>query len=349
MRYIKNISLVSAILIMTLHTLAQKQNFDIAIYAIPNGWTEQKTEGHVSYSRTDKGNWAQITIYKSTVSAGTIDADFDKDWGELVAVNNNISSPQKTKSKSAAGWTVMSGSGTWQYNGANVTSLLTVYSNNQVYISVLCNTTATPYLKDYQTLLASFILNAEDVHINFGEKNNSPNGSSPAVANNNSVVGLWIVNEAETRGFMNGHLMYTGGYMRTEYQLQEDGTYIFRMKNWLAGNESIYFVYESGTWTVNENQLTITPKKGKAGWWNKDKVTNNVNKWGSFQKAAGYKLQTVIYSVNIKEDPNYSNSIILGTSKPTERDGGQFNKPPYRFVYVYKDKSLIDNPPDFKF
>ncbi|MBS1509543.1 MAG: hypothetical protein JST86_01785 [Bacteroidetes bacterium] len=343
-----------SMLIITLTSLsmfvaAQKQKFDIAAYAMSNGWTAQKTEGHVSYSRIDSVHWAQITIYKSTTSTGTIDADFDKDWMELVAANKNISSPEKTKPQSTNGWAVISGSGTWQYNGAKVTSVLTIYSNNQVYISVLCNTTAASYLKDYQTLLASITLNAEHVQPDPGTNNSAPGGSSSATANNTSIVGIWIVNEAETRGFTNGHLMYSGGYMRKEYQLKEDGTYIFRSKNWLANNEAIYFVYESGTWSVNGNQLTITSKKGRAGWWYKDKITNDVNKWGSFQKAVACKLQTVTYSFEIKVDPNYGNAIILNTGKPTERDGGQFNNAPYRFPYVNKKESLIDNPPGFTY
>lgn len=345
----KPLLLITILSFSVMFVSAQKQSFDIASYAIPAGWAEQKTEGHVSYSRIDSGNWVQITIYKSTASAGSADTDFDKDWMELVAVNKNISNPEKTAPQAINGWTVMSGSGTWQYNGASVISLLTVYSNGQVCISVLCNTTSGSYLKNYQTFLASFILNAEDVQTTAGIKNNSKNPASSATANNNSIAGLWIFNQAESSGFVNGYRMYTGGYIRKEYQLNKDGTYTFRIKTWLAGNETIYFVYESGRWTVNGNQLSLTPDKGKAGWWNKDKITNNVNKWGAFIKAAEYKLQTVTYSFEIKEDTNYSNSIILNTGKPTERDGGQFNNPPYRFVYVHKDKSLIDNPPGFKF
>lgn len=326
------------------NSFAQNQVFDIATYTIPNGWAEQKTEGHDSYSRIENGNWAQITIYKSTASCGNTNADFDNDWNELVAAGKDISTPEKTAPQNLNGWTVISGSGTWEYNGANVTSRLTVYSNEKISISLLCNYTTPFFLKDYQNLLTSLILKA-DVQPASDEKNRD----SVAVTNTNSITGIWIVNEAETRGFTNGHLMYSGGYMRKEYQLKDDGTYIFRQKDWLANNDAIYFVYESGTWAINGNQLTITPKKGKAGWWNKDKKTNDVNKWGAFQKAGNYKLQEATYTLQIKLDPNYSNAIILNSGKPTERDGGQFNSPPFRFVYVQRKESLIDNPPSWTF
>ncbi len=349
MRYTKIIFLFGAILIMNSNLHAQKQSFDIVSYTAPEGWAETPGNSNVSYSRIENGNWAQIVIYKSTESAGNIDADFDNDWNELVAVNKTISSPQKTKPQPQDDWMVMSGSGTWQYNGVHVTSRLTVYSNSKVSISLLCNFTATIYLKDYQTVLASILLHPGNAQLNSDTKNNSSNAGSSVATNKNSVVGIWVVNQAETRGFTNGHLMYSGGYMRKEYQLKEDGSYIFREKNWLANNETIYFVYESGTWTMEGNKLTISPKKGKAGWWNKDKVTNDVNKWGNYQKTAAYKTQTTEYTVEIKIDPNYSNSIILNCSKATERDGGQLNNGPYRFVYVQRKELLIDNPPDFKF
>lgn len=345
----KIILLQTGLLIFSINLFAQKQTFDIGSYTPPKGWTETPGNSNVSYSRIENGKWAQIVIYKSTASSGGIDADFDKDWNELAASNKNISSPQKTKPQSQGNWKVMSGSGSWEYNGANVTSQLTVYSNSKVAISLLCNFTEKLYLKDYQTLLASAVLKPENVQLNSDTINNSQNNGSSGVTNKNSVVGIWVVNQAESNGFVNGHRMYTGGYMRKEYQFKNDGTYSFRIKNWLAVNETIYFVYESGTWSVNGSQLTITPKKSKAGWWNKDEKTNDVNKWGSFQKAADYKLQTTTYIIEIKTDSYYGNSIILNAGKATERDGGQFNEPPYRFAYAQRKDSLIDTPPGFKF
>lgn len=333
---------------LSIFSYSQQRSYDIVSYTAPNSWTETLGNGNVSYSRIENGNWAQITIYKSTASTGNIDADFDKDWNELVVVNKNISSPQKTKPQPKDDWAAMSGSGTWQYNGVNVTSQLTVYSNSKVCISILCNFTTNLYLKDYQTVLASVFINPGNAQLNL-DTIPPQNGGSFAVTNKNSVVGIWIVNQAETRGFSNGHLMYSGGYMRKEYQIKEDGTYIFREKNWLANNEIIYFVYESGTWTMDGNKLTITPKKGKAGWWHKDKITNDVNKWGNYQKAAAYKIQSADYIFEIKAESNYNSSIILNCSKATERDGGQLNNSSYRFVYVQRKESLIDNPPGFKF
>lgn len=345
----KPVFLLSIFIAIAMNLHAQQKTYDIITYTSPDDWTEKAGESNISYSRIDGSGWAQIAIYQHRTSDRNINTDFDKDWNELVAANKAISSPEKTTPQTVEGWMVISGSGTWEYNGANVKSQLTVYSNGQVAISLLCNSTTKSFLNDYQALLSSVALNAGNASLSSNTKNKAEVDGSPAAINDNSIVGVWIVNQAESGGFMNGHLMYTGGYMRKEYQLKDDGTYVFREKNWLAVKETIYFVYESGTWAMNGNQLTITPKKGKAGWWLKDKVTNDVNKWGIFQKAADYKLQAATYNVEIKTDPNYSNSIILNSARATERDGGQLNNPPYRFVYVQRKETLIDNPPGWKF
>jgi hypothetical protein len=337
------------LLMLSVFSYPQKKAYDIVSYTSPNSWTENSGNGHVSYSRSENGNWAQIIIYKSSASAGTIDTDFDNDWRELVAINKTISLPQKTKPQTKDNWSVVSGSATWEYNRHDVTSVLTIYSNSQVYISVICNSTDKAFLKDYQEMLASLVLKPGNEQLTSGKINGSQNGDSSAVMNNPSVVGIWVVNQAETRGFTNGHLMYSGGYMRKEYQIKIDGTYMFREKKWLANNHAIYFVYESGTWKMVGNKLTITPKRAKAGWWDKDKITNDVNKWGNYQKAAAYKLQAADYTVEIKADPNYSDAIILNCSKATERDGDQSGNASYRFVYVRRNELLIDNPPGVKF
>ncbi len=341
----KKVFFINFLLMTAIISFAQQKTFDITSYTPPTDWTEKQGEGNISYSRIDGGSWAQIAIYTHRSCVGDIQADFDKDWNELVASGKTISTPERNEPKSDGGWSVMSGSGVWQYNGSNVASILTVYSNNTVCVAVLCNSTAMPYLKEYQALIGTIDIDASAAANTEEPQEGTVTSGQDATAA--SVVGLWVINTRESSGFVNGYRMYTGGYMRKEYQVNADGSYVFREKNWLAANDAIYFVYESGTWNANGSEVTFTPGKGKAGWWNKDKVTNDVNKWGAFKKAAQYKLQSVTYSYEIKVDTNYGNSIVLNTANSTERDGGQFNKGPFRFVYTSAKDAYIDNPPGF--
>ncbi|MBS1486054.1 MAG: lipocalin family protein [Bacteroidetes bacterium] len=323
---------------------AQKKTFDIVTYNVPVGWTPQDGNGFISYSKIDGSSWAQIAIYQHRNSEGDIQADFDKDWNELVLSGKTISSPEKTAPQSAEGWTVMSGAGVWQYNGANVTSMLTIYSNNKICISVLCNSTAQPYLKEYQSLLGSLDLDASKIAeppiIN---NSTSTNTTSSANTNNGPIVGLWCDYILETSGYMNGYAQYTAGYFRKEYLFNSDGTYIFRTKNWSVYMKESIFIYETGKYSVNGNQLTIAPMQGKGEWWSK---TNSSKEWGKLVKVSDYKLEKVTYAFEIKYYSGTKNySLILKSANPTQRESSEQKETHYS---QRKLESLIDNPPGFK-
>lgn len=334
--------------------IAQKETFDIVSYIAPAGWNKDAKDDYVSFSRIDGASWSQIAVYKSRQSSGNIEEDAQKDWQDIVLVGHTIEQESKTPPKSADGWQIMSRSGVWQYNGANVATVLTTYSNETICISVLWNGTAQPYMKNLKDFITSIALDANKVSTaqsnpanneqQSGQKTGE-NKNTTSSAANTSIVGLWVTNQAEDNGFMNGYRMYTGGYMRKEYQFNANGTYLFRIKQWLTKAPDIIFSYESGTYTVQGNQLILTPKSGKAGFWGKKSSTKE---WGPLKKSSTPKLEKTTYTVETISDPTYGNSIVLYTDKPTERDGGQFNQPPYRFAYAQRKESLIDNPPGFE-
>lgn len=288
---------------------AQKQSFDIASFTIPDGWAEAQTEGNISYSKIDGSSWAQIVIYKSTASTGNINSDFDHDWNELVAANKTISSPEKAKPQSQKGWTLMSGSGVWQYNGANVASMLTVYSNGTIRIALLCNRTAQPYLKEYQSLLGTLDLDAKNIE----DEDDSTNTSSQNQTNNLSVVGTWdeYINESGTTG-----------YFRSEYVIKADGTYLFLRKNCSAMGNEIIFHYETGVWKLNGNQLTIIPQQGKDEVLEKPANGHWGTDWGKLLKSNTRILETATYTIKLTYDEYYkTNNLEINFNKPTQKDG----------------------------
>lgn len=326
---------------LTANLFAQKHTFDIISYKAPADWTLMQGNDNVSYSRIDGASWAQIAIYQHRNCEGDIQADFDKDWNDLVAANKTISSPEKTEPKSADGWTVMSGSGVWQYNGANVASVLTVYSNNTICVAVLCNATAQPYLKNFKDLISSLDLDAPSVSSTNASTNNETQTNANANTNHTSIVGTWIINAAETSGFMNGHLLYSGGYIRKEYSFKSDGTYFYSFKNWSVHIDNILYGYETGKWTVNDNLLTLIPTKGMSGEWKK---TPDTKGWGSQVKTNNWKLEKTTYRLEI-HNTNVPAILRLDSGGATERDGAYTNK---YFSYVLSDEPLIDFPPGFK-
>lgn len=346
----KNCILLITLLLFYNNMNAQKQTYDIVTYTAPAGWTSQQGNDYAAYSRIDGSSWAQIAIYQHRTSGGSIQADFDKEWNELIASSKTISAPDKTQPQSAEGWTVMSGSGVWQYNGANVACILTVYSNNAVCVSVLCNATAQPYLKDYQALLGSLDLDVSNVpQAAVTNPSSTATEASPSASTNTtSIVGLWSYNMLETSGYINNMPQYTAGYFRKEYLFKADGTYIFRIKNWSAYMKDIYFVYESGTYAVNGNQLTVTPRQGISQSWSR---TSSNKEWGKLTKSMTPKLETITYTFEFHYySGTKETALLLKYARPTTRDGAS-NSNNQENTWSYSpralDKSLIDNPPGF--
>lgn len=144
------------LVLLTGPAIAQTETYDLVSYTAPAGWQRESSATYVKYTRIDGGSWAQIAVYKHAVSAGTAEADLDADWHALVSTPFKAGrATEKTRSGQADGWTVMNGGGTWQFNGSNVLSLLTTYSGHGVRVSILCNATAQPYLRDCQHFVAS--------------------------------------------------------------------------------------------------------------------------------------------------------------------------------------------------
>lgn len=348
----KNLFLLASFITGTIAVNAQKKSFDIVSFIPPQGWNNDIKDDYVSYSRIDGSSWSQIAVYKSRQSSGSIKDDAQKDWEDLVLKGHTIEQEETTESKTAEGWQVMSRSGIWQYNGTNVATLLTTYSNEKICISVLWNGTAQPYMNNLKDFIASIDLDANTIQAQ--QQNSSTQSAGNNTVNNatktaSAVVGLWTDYILETTGYnINGMPQYTAGYLRKEYSFYPDGTYLFRNQQWLTKTKDILFIYETGTYEILGNQLTITPKNGEGGFWQK---TASTKEWGKLVNASEYKLEKITYSFKIENDSSYGNKIILTSSKPTQRDGGKFNAPnePFEFRYNFRNlESSIDNPPGFK-
>lgn len=98
-----------------------------------------------------------------------------------------------------------------------------------------------------------------------------------------------------------------------------------------------------GTWATNGNTLTLTPKEGKSGEWNKKKSTKE---WGSQIKLQPMKLEKVSYTFETKYfSGSQSSTLNLNCGKSTVRDGTYSDN---GFSYTSKDKAIIDFPPGVK-
>lgn len=344
----KNIYLVSLFAVMYSLAFAQQETFDIVSYTIPKGWQKQQVEGGVQLFITDNksGGYAIAIVTKSMVSAGAANDDFKSQWKSLlVNTVNSITQPEMEEPVQDEGWEILTGTGNYVDRGIKgLATLLTATGSNQTAAVVLMTNT-----QQYQNELLGFINSLELKRI-AQEENTKTNPVSTTPAGK-SIVGLWHSYINETSGYLNKMQHYTAGYFRKEYLFNANGTYVYRLKNWSVNMKDIQFAYEAGTWIVNGTTLTLTPSSGKSEWWSKA-ASNRTTDWGKLVKAGEYKLEKHTYTFNIEY---YSGSqdytIVLKSTRPTQRDGGNFNAAgeslEFRYTYRKELGSLIDNPPGF--
>jgi len=333
-----------AILLLSFNGLAQKQTYDIVSYTVPKGWQSQQAEGGVQLFITDAktGGYAIAIVTKGMPSSGSAENDFSNQWKSLlVNTVNSITEPVKIEPVQDEGWEIHSGNGNYvDGNIKGLATLITATGNDQTVAAVLMTNT-----QQYQNDLLTFINSLELKKFQQqNTRNTNPTTVKAGDSNPTSLIGLWVAYRNETSGFMNGTPMYSGGYFRNEYAFNADGTYVYRSKNWSTTIKDILFVYETGTWKVNSNSVTLTPAKGKGEWWSKA-PSGRTSEWGKLVKSSTLKLEPVTYTFELK---NFSETtLLLQSPNETQREGRQENNTA-SYTTRATDKSLIDNPPGFK-
>ena len=111
-----------------------------------------------SYTKVDnkKDMYCRILIIKSTDSKGTIDADFDSEWLELILKNYKPTGNRKENEvQEADGWKIKAGSSKFTFANKESMAMLTTASGYDRCVSIVAVTNNKDYLKDVQALIAS--------------------------------------------------------------------------------------------------------------------------------------------------------------------------------------------------
>src|SRR5688572_12136287 len=110
------------LLLLLAEVAAQQKTYDLFTFTPPKGWNQNDQQNTMVYSTTDKvkRTWAQIGIVKSTVSKGSISADFESEWKELVVKPYQqygiTEQPLMLDSQTFKGWKLWTGLGKFVFN-----------------------------------------------------------------------------------------------------------------------------------------------------------------------------------------------------------------------------------------
>jgi hypothetical protein len=145
-------------LLFHLAACAQQQSFDIFTFTPPKKWTKAAKENSLIFSTKDnsKRTWAQIDFVKSTASKGTIDADFENEWKELVMNRYGVQGePLATDTQTFNGWKLYTGLGKFLFNNDTSTVLLNTFSDGVNCASFLLLSNTTTYGQVLDEFIAS--------------------------------------------------------------------------------------------------------------------------------------------------------------------------------------------------
>lgn len=163
-------------------------------------------------------------------------------------------------------------------------------------------------------------------------QSDAPVSSAAPASANNKITGTWRRKSSSP----SLNLITNAGYYVAEYVFNTDGTYTFKSEMWQGylRSEEWWTTEESGSFSVGENSLTVSPRKSVATLRHRSgkvlKTQNNSLEPISF----GWRFQ---YQEGIKET-----ILILQPSGKSERYGGFNGFGDFPNAYVFDQNSVIE-------
>jgi hypothetical protein len=318
--------------------LAQKkETFDVATFTVPAGWKEtNRSSSALGYAITNnqKGTYCQIGIYASTNSKGSLQADFESEWQELVVkVYHPSTQPELIPAASENGWEAKGGVAPFEFNGASSAAMLITATSNGRCVSIVVLTNTS----DYEAVIQKFL---ESVDLRKIETVSQP-------VNNNgdkNILGIWTSTASDQSSWRvnNG----VQDYIVRQYTLNNNGTYTFISKAFDPLTDKILLGKENGIFLINGNSLTITPQKSVIEAWSKK---DGRDQWGKMLNTQNGVLEKVTYQFT----KHYMEGIrewqlVLQAQAPTKREGPFSTNSAFSNAYFYSPIStshpLIELP-----
>lgn len=147
-----------------------------------------------------------------------------------------------------------------------------------------------------------------------------------AAAAGSGVVGVWDISASNHAG---SSIATNPGYYKGQYQFKPEGTYTFKSERWFGYSQSRLFhtTEESGTYSVEGDSLTVSPKASR---------TTLRNTEGTVQKVQNNQLERVTYRWRLHHFEGINETqLILQPPRETTRDGGFSSNSLFPNSYLY--------------
>lgn len=313
---------------------SQKQSFDVVSFTIPKGWDKAVTKNGVQLSAKDdgKGNYAAVIIVRSVSSTATPNKNFNNSWQSLVKGTVQVSEvPSMSDMQIEKGWQCITGQANYKDgNTKGLVTLITATCNGKMANVVIMTNTSK-----YQEELLGFVNSLELINVATQRSNADTNDvkkvTTATVLNSPLTGKIWEGTTSEKFLNAGGTSYNTGGFFTSQYIFNTDGTYRFIGINASHYTDTKTLNYETGTYAINGNQLTITPAKGHNEEWSKVGKTSNGNSdvtnraindtWGTKLKITSRKLEQVTYTFGFGKNGNRTALILQCSNGHTKMEG----------------------------
>lgn len=137
----------------------QRETLDLATYTIPKGWKKvNSANGFVAYAVTNSqtGGYAQIILYSSALSKGSLKADFESEWEQLIVKSYQPkAAPELSSVESSNGWTAQVGAAPFEFNGGQSAAMLITATGFDRCMSIVVLTNTDLYQPEIGKFLES--------------------------------------------------------------------------------------------------------------------------------------------------------------------------------------------------
>lgn len=329
------IVLATIVLTGAVLSFAQKnESFDIATFKTPNGWKKEVQQNAVQFAAEDeKGGICLTTLFKSMPGSADPKANFDASWETIVKGLVTVKGePQMNDSAEENGWTAHSGIAPYESDGNKGVVMLVTLTGNKKIVNILVLTNTIDFQEAVAGFLASIVLPKVEPP--------APKTTQPAAPQTNErLIGRWNRSSSVSPVYADPASWGTSGYTKSRYEFRADGTYSYTERSFSYAYQNILIVKESGKYSVNGNQITVSPQRSVIEAYSK---RNGGDELGSLVRSQKRALETVTYQYTFHYFSGIQEwNLVLQAAQPTQRDGAFSSLKVFQNAW-YFDQKFID-------
>ena len=304
------------------------QQMDFMRFTLPAGeWRTESGPGYQGFNRVVPGRgFCRLTVHRATSSQGSLDSDAAADWDALIARRYPGAANRQTRTMPVSGtaWAFIQQTAVAKVDGTEMLLSVHTFTGHGQHMSLLFENTHQPFDDLLNQVIGGLSMSAPS--------GSSASGASTPSSRNaqgkpTSLFGKWQRTASGTTAWgpasTQGHvasMSYSQGYTRWLYDFKADGSFTLSCKTWPLSGDRMYYRRESGSFRLEGEGFTLTPRQSVSECWSKqpghlDNPGQLISRQTNPLESASYRF-LYHYSSGIREW-----NLILMTDRETGRDG----------------------------